>query len=305
MKPQGRSKRRAIIVLGAERSGTSVVAEMVRRWGAYAGDAEKLMKGDEQQSARGYMEHPPIWDFLAKLGDFAEGVSYWDASFEERIKSKLPTLQYRDEALGLVAGMQRDENPWVWKDPGLNFFLPFWKEIWGEATYLIMVRNPLDTALSWKKFVMARYLADSSSLIEVNLLRWQYQTLRILRHTDTEESKMFLCFEDLMREPRTQAGKLHDFLDRNCQTNLSDDMGMEGMAQAVNPLLWHDRSQTSFSQVREASKEQKALYRFLQGMVRDPLMKFDVANYAMPSDWIDVVKNEEARRKPLVPDESG
>ena len=92
MKPQGTSKRRAIIVLGAERSGTSVVAEMVRRWGAYSGDAEKLRKGDEQQSAKGYMEYPPIWDVLAKLGDFAEGVSYWDASFEERIKSKLDSL---------------------------------------------------------------------------------------------------------------------------------------------------------------------------------------------------------------------
>ena len=115
---------------------------------------------------------------------------------------------------------------------------------------------------------------------------------------------MFLCFEDLMREPRTQAGKLHDFLDRNRQTNLADDMEMEGMAQAVDPRLWHDRSKVPFSQVREASKEQKALYRFLEGMVREPLMKFDVAKYAMPSDWIDVVKNEEASRKALVQDES-
>jgi len=30
-----------IIVLGVERSGTSVVAEMIHRWGAYAGDQEK------------------------------------------------------------------------------------------------------------------------------------------------------------------------------------------------------------------------------------------------------------------------
>ena len=91
----------------------------------------------------------------------------------------------------------------------------------------------------------------------------------------------------------------------NCQTNLSDDMEMEGMAQAVNPRMWHDRSQIPFSQVREASKEQKALYRFLRGMVREPLMKLDVAKYAMPSGWQDVVKIEEALRKTLVQDESG
>ena len=221
----------------------------------------------------------------------------------ERIKLRIP--QYRDEAQGLIAGMERDENPWVWKDPALNFFLPFWKEIWGEAAYIITVRNPYDTTLFWQRFVMSRYLAGSSSLIEGNLARWQYQMLRILQHTDEEDSKMFLRFEDLMREPRKQAGKLRDFLDRNCQTNLSDDMGMEGMVQAVDPRLWHDRSQVPFSQVHEASEEQKALYRFLQRKVREPLTKFDVAKYAMPSDWIDVVKSEEVSRKALVQDESG
>ena len=172
-----KSKRQGIIVLGAERSGTSMVAEMVRRWGAHPGDAEPLKEGDEQQPATGYMEHPFIWDFLAKIGDFATGASYWDASFEQRIQSKLRIPQYKDEAMGLVAGMKRDENPWVWKDPGLNFFLPFWKEIWGDSAYVIMVRNPYDTAQSWEKFVGSRYVPGSSSMIKVNLLRWQYQML--------------------------------------------------------------------------------------------------------------------------------
>ena len=31
-----------IIVLGVERSGTSVVAEMVHRWGAYAGPSREV-----------------------------------------------------------------------------------------------------------------------------------------------------------------------------------------------------------------------------------------------------------------------
>ena len=39
------SESHPIIVLGAERSGTSVVVEMVYRWGAYAGPSEKLQHG--------------------------------------------------------------------------------------------------------------------------------------------------------------------------------------------------------------------------------------------------------------------
>ena len=39
------SERNLIIVLGVERSGTSVVAEMVHKWGAYAGSFRKVTQG--------------------------------------------------------------------------------------------------------------------------------------------------------------------------------------------------------------------------------------------------------------------
>jgi hypothetical protein len=72
---EGTSKPHPIIVLGVERSGTSVVAEMVCRWGAYSGEDEKLRKGDEH-NIQGYWEYTPIWDFLVELGDLAAGVSW-------------------------------------------------------------------------------------------------------------------------------------------------------------------------------------------------------------------------------------
>ena len=81
------SRCRPIVVLGAERSGTSMVAEMVRHWGAYAGEPENLRKGDEH-NPRGYWEYTPVWDFLVELGDFAEGASWWDMSFQDRVKAK-------------------------------------------------------------------------------------------------------------------------------------------------------------------------------------------------------------------------
>ena len=167
-----------------------MVAEMVRRWGAFAGDDDQIRKGEEHH-AHGYMEYDPLWDFLFKLGDFAQGgVSWWDASFKERVESKLRIREYRDDALELISGIERDDKPWVWKDPALCHFLPFWKEIWGEAAYIITVRNPYDTALSWQEFVISPKLSGSLSLIEGNLLRWQHMILRILQHTDDEESKI-------------------------------------------------------------------------------------------------------------------
>ena len=67
-----------IIVLGVERSGTSVVAEMVHRWGAYAGTPEMLHEADAH-APRGYWEFLPLWDLLVELGgDFASGATWWD-----------------------------------------------------------------------------------------------------------------------------------------------------------------------------------------------------------------------------------
>lgn len=57
-----------IIVLGAERSGTSVLAEMIHRWGAYAGAPDHTRLGDPQ-NPRGYWEYEPIWRMLVEIGD--------------------------------------------------------------------------------------------------------------------------------------------------------------------------------------------------------------------------------------------
>ena len=284
---------RPIIVLGAERSGTSVVAEMVHRWGAYAGESEKVRKGDEH-NPQGYWEYTPIWDFLAELGEFAEGASWWDASFQERVKEKLSIPQYRDEALELIACMEKAGKPWVWKDPALSFFLPFWKEIWGDAAYVITVRNPYDTALSWQKFVMPPKLEGTVNLIAANLLRWQYMTSLILEHTEEAKNRIFIPYEGLMREPRKHTKRLYEFLNRNCEIKASDNKKIEVMAEAINPKLWHNRSQISFSQVQEATDEQKALYKFLERKVKNPLAKFEATKYPMPPEWRKFVKNQEA-----------
>lgn len=57
---------RPIIIVGAERSGTSVCAEMVHAWGAYVGDPGELPAAD-QLNPRGRWEHLPLWDLLAEL----------------------------------------------------------------------------------------------------------------------------------------------------------------------------------------------------------------------------------------------
>ena len=128
-----------IIVLGVERSGTSVVAEMLHRWGAYAGPPEKLHQADVH-APRGYWEFLPLWDLLAKLGEFDAGATWWDLDFQQRIEKKTTDPAFKKKATDLMAEMDKGA-PWFWKDPALSHFLPFWKQIWSDAIYHLDTLN--------------------------------------------------------------------------------------------------------------------------------------------------------------------
>ena len=60
-------RTRPIFVLGIDRSGTSLLAEVVARWGAYAGEPESLADPDDG-NPRGYWEHMPMQELMMQLG---------------------------------------------------------------------------------------------------------------------------------------------------------------------------------------------------------------------------------------------
>jgi hypothetical protein len=282
---------RGIIVLGAERSGTSVVTDMICRWGAYPGEPEHVRTGDSH-NPRGYWEYLPIWAFLAELGEFSAGVSWWDADFQQRVRDKLQIEAYRERALAMVAAMGKEGRPWVWKDPALSFFLPFWKEIWGRVAYVITVRHPTDTARSWQGFVTPPDSKVPAGTIAANLLRWQYMMLLILQETETAEQRIFVAYEDILREPQKQAERLCSFLDSACRSELTDSETIERMVQAVDPDLWHHQSREPTAGI--TTDAQRALYRLLTAKVVNPLHPVDLASYPMPGGWREIIKGQEA-----------
>lgn len=281
-----------IIVLGAERSGTSVVAEMVHRWGAYAGPSEKLHKADAH-APRGYWEFLPLWDLLAELGDFDAGATWWDHDFQQRIEKKAADAVFRKKAVALMAEMST-ESPWFWKDPALSHFLPFWKQIWGTAIYIITVRNPHDTAVSWQKFIMPSNVKVPISFVAMNLLRWQHIMMQILQHTEDTHHRLFLGYEDIMRQPRAQAEGLARFLNSKFGTRVSP---IQEMVDAVAPELWRNDCGIPFEQVTEATVAQKALYAFARRKIDNPFEPFNVTKYPLPPGYSEFLNIQEALLK--------
>ena len=283
---------RPIIVLGVERSGTSVVAEMVHRWGAYAGPPEKLHRADAH-APRGYWEFLPLWDLLAELGDFDAGATWWDRDFQQRTKQKAADPAFRKKATELMTEMETGD-PWFWKDPALSHFLPFWKQIWGEAIYIITVRNPLDTAVSWQKFIMPSNVKVRISFVAMNLLRWQHIMTQILKHTEDAQHRLFFSYEDIMHNPRAEAERLVRFLNAKFGKRISR---IQTMVDAVEPQLWRNKCGIPFEQVTEATSEQKALYAFAKRKIDNPFVPFDIRKYPLPPGYLEFLNIQEALLK--------
>ena len=283
-------KESPIIVLGAERSGTSVVAEMIYRWGAYAGEPEKLHAADEH-CPRGYWEYLPLWDLLADLGEFASGATWWDANFQERIKEKASDPRYKKIALALLGEMRKEGRPWFWKDPALCHFLPFWKQLWGDPLYVVTIRNPFDTAVSWQRFIMPAQLEGNVSFIPMNLLRWQHMMIQILEHTSETTHRLFIAYEEVLRDPRSQAQRLSAFLNSRSGNRVSR---VDEMVDVINPKLNHYNCNTPFQDAPEATCVQKALYTFVQSMIDNPQARFDKMAYPTPPGYLEFLKVQDA-----------
>jgi hypothetical protein len=281
-----------IIVLGAERSGTSVVTDMIHHWGAYAGEPEQLTAANEH-NPQGQWEYGPLWDFLTELGDFAQGATWWEPAFAERITAKLHRQEFRGKALALIDAMEREGRPWVWKDPALCHFLPFWKPLWDDVAYVITVRHPYDVARSWQRYAVPTHLQASVNLVACNLLRWQHMMRMVLRATVNVDRKIFVEYEALVREPLEQARRLAAFLDEHCGGAPSAAPSIRAMGARVNPALWRHHSARSLSEIAEATPVQRRLYEFVLGKVMDPGKAF-VDEYPMPPGWWEFVQNAEA-----------
>ncbi|HEX7183130.1 MAG TPA: sulfotransferase [Thermoanaerobaculia bacterium] len=282
-------RSRPIIILGVDRSGTSIVARLAHEWGAYGGDLTQLMRSDPA-NPKGYWENRSLVLFIHEIFK-AVGPEFWRTGFDEALRSKADDPTLRDPAAQLVAGMAGAGPAWFWKEPLLSLQLPFWKELWGDATYIITVRNPYDSAVSWEKMMVPREVAGRISILALNLLRWQHFMLTILRHLDGSKRKLFVPYEDLVRDPRSQCLRICDFLDAETGLENRSEERLERMAQAVDPDLWRNRSETDFSQVEIATREQKGLYELMQRKVEDPDAPFEAGAYPMYEGWREYLQN--------------
>lgn len=280
---------RPIIILGVDRSGTSLVAEMVHRWGAWGGDPKKLSRGDHR-NPQGYWEFNPMCQVVGQLLRATED-SLFFPRYPEVVREKASDPHCRGKALQLIARMEREGRSWFWKEPFLSVQLPFWRQFWENPIYIVTVRHPYETALSWQDFILPPEVSRTTSIISANLLRWQFFMWSILDGLRGVTAKIFIPYDQLVRCPETQSRRLHEFLDGEHGIQCSDEGHIAKMTATVNPKHRSHAITAPFSEIAQATATQKELFCIMLRMIDDPGHTVDTDRYCLTPPESEYLEN--------------
>ncbi len=177
-------RMQALVITGMHRSGTSLVARMLRHTGVNIGS--DLVEADDG-NPHGYYEDR---EFVAFHDDLLR-------RSEQRIfvqeESYIKTLSEEDvsRAEGLV-GQRSGNGLWGWKDPRTALFLDFWSQLLPNARFVFMLRHPIDVVAS-----LMRRNSDAEIEVRVDplagLRSWEIYNDAISSFLERQPERSLLC----------------------------------------------------------------------------------------------------------------
>jgi hypothetical protein len=277
--------QKRIIVLGTMRSGTSLTAELIRRWGAYSGGENNLWKSDiHDPRGYGYMEYIPLQDLNDELLNQNDRIPPPHELLEQRAADPV----FREKGLGLIRHMDTEAeknklDTWIWKDARLPLTLPFWTKLWEDPIYVITIRHPAEVALSSAK---TEELDPDNLPFSAGFLYWQYCMLNILSFTQESQRKIFVAYDQLINDPVYQCTRLCQFLDQQCDRSANAaQQRIEAMLPHVARGQRHHVYGRALAQMEQATREQRALYDFLRVKIMYPDEAFQAEDFALYPGW--------------------
>jgi hypothetical protein len=197
-----------IIVLGAPRSGSSLITRLINMMGAFF-DTGHASIGFSDENPRGFWERSDViacndrllslqqcrWDRLARWKPLSHATS------RKATKSSDTAAHDIEEVLRILNA----NRPWVIKDPRLCMTLPHWRPKLEKPVMVCVHRDPLEVALS----LQARHRFS----IAHGLAMWEYYTIHMLNGL-ADLPVIHVSHHDLIREPIATTKRLHAALEK-------------------------------------------------------------------------------------------
>lgn len=223
------------IVLGAPRSGTSLLAGWLHHSGVLMGD--RFLEPDEGNPG-GYFEDLDFLELHRRFLSRSEGEAgrlLEDSTLREApIRCDLPE-QDRQAARALVETRIRAAKPWGWKDPRTGYYLDLWDELLPGANYLLTYRHPLKVCAS-----LLRMGRNWDCLFDplLPLRSWTFamqQALRFVERLPPERISVFAA-EAMWTKPDQLASELGQSLNRSIDAESLREIRRPSASRAAPPV---------------------------------------------------------------------
>jgi GT2 family glycosyltransferase/glycosyltransferase involved in cell wall biosynthesis len=204
--------KKAVIVLGMHRSGTSALTAGLSALGVELGHIDDT-KSDE--NAKGYFENKDVQELNDRLLAFL-GISWNNPFTWDSFDFDKPGIEkYLPEAIELLDNYYDSSACWGMKDPRMCLLLPFWQDAIAQSNgsdtyYVHMVRNPLEVAES----LMQRYSKNQYVLcgeLLQNVFLWFLHHVKALENVDHDRN-IVVTFDGLTNDSHNQLKRIADFV---------------------------------------------------------------------------------------------
>ena len=195
-------EKRAILVLGMHRSGTSAMTRLMSLCGAAL--PRSLMPAVEGDNSLGYWESSVLYDLHVEYMKERGGWKSHAAMSEEWAEAAHDD-EWASRLAEAIEAEYDDAHPlWVIKDPRMCLIAPLWKRVLadlGRKVYVILiVRNPIEVVESLAH--SPRGIARSDAL-----LLWLNYVLSAERHS-RGCARCFVSYEDLISDWRMAVSRV-------------------------------------------------------------------------------------------------
>ncbi len=188
------NRRRALLVLGSARSGTSALLHVLELLGVELGNGLKGAKAGAND--KGYFEHVALHE--ANVALLAACGARWDdvAPRAERFFAAPPCAPQREELRARIAAEFGTARLWGFKDPELCLLVPLWEELLTDlgiaVAPVLIARHPLEAAASFARL--------RASGLQHGLLVW-LRTMVAAERATRGRPRALVTYEQLLADP--------------------------------------------------------------------------------------------------------
>lgn len=263
-----RNRGQAICVLGSGRCGTSMITRAVHFLGVNLGSE---FIASNETNPTGFWENKNVVDIQKKINARMN----WKRPFPKGWHQEKEMRPFKKELKQLLKEQFSNQQLWAWKDPRNCECIEMWQEIIKElrlsAGYIIMVRNPIDVASSFKE----AYNHKEKKVITL----WQMRTLVSLKETEGEK-RIMIDYNDFLENSLERLREIAEVLTLSWP---EDEVWLKDqLAAFVDPDLRHRQSEfEELANHQHVDDEVKRLYELCLQAAHSPR---EIQSQAFQSD---------------------